>query len=270
MRNECKFSLLLRSFLFVQLICTASFSVAATEPVPVFTEMVETTKLFKMLSFPARVESRVNATVRSEADGIVGEIYKPLGSRVHEGDKIASIKHTDPVYEYAPLTVRAPVSGIVYQVSVTPGSLVNKGDVIAAVTDPEQLRLVIEVAALDVHSIHNGQKGELMVSGVSRPLHATVQGISPAVDPLLGTATCELVIDKADRKIVLPGMVGKVQFQLGSHSAIVLPDNAVIYRGDKTFVRIVELGHAKRVAVTLGERNQGRVEILSGIKKASK
>jgi len=251
------------------ILCLALFGSATADaspaPVPVFTEKVQPGELYSVLSFPARVESRVNAVVRSESDGIVSEIFKPLGSKVQQGEKIASIKHTDPVYEYAPLVVRAPVSGIVYLVSVTPGSLVNKGDAIVSVTDPEQIRLVIEVAALDVHSIHQGLKGEFAVSGIARALHATVQGVSPAVDPMLGTASCELTVDLADRKLIVPGMVGKMQFKLNQHHGIVLPDNAVFYRGDKTFVRVVEDGKAKRVAVSLGERKQGQVEILSGL-----
>jgi multidrug efflux pump subunit AcrA (membrane-fusion protein) len=256
----------------IAILCLVLFGVlfvnaakAAPSPAVVFTEKVKPGDLFNVLSFPARVESKVNAAVRTEADGIVAEIFKPLGSKVQRGDKIASIKHTDPVYEYAPLLVRAPVNGIVYLVSVTPGSLVNKGDIIASVTDPEQIRLAIEVEALDVHAIRQGLKGELLISGISHPLHATVQGISPAVDPMLGTASCELTIDKADRKLVVPGMVGKVEFKLNQHKGIVLADNAVLYRGDKTFVRVVENGVAKRIPVSLGEHKQGQVEILSGL-----
>ncbi len=249
---------------FMALVFLVGRAVAAPSLASVFTETVQHADLYNVLSFPARVESKVNAIVRSESDGIVSSI-KPMGSRVQRGEKIASITHTDPVYEYAPLTVRAPVTGVIYQLTVTPGTLVNKGDALASVTDPSQIRLVIEVAALDMHAIKKGMKGDLTVSGVGKPLRASVQGISPAVDPLTGTAACELTLDKMDLSAVAPGMVGKVQFKLNAHQGIMLADNAVVYRGDKTFVRLVENGKAKKVAVTLGERRQGQVEVLTGL-----
>src|SRR5207253_1515153 len=113
----------------------------------------------------ARVESRVNAIVRSEAAGAVTKIVKPLGSRVRRGETVAIIKHTDPVYEYAPMAVVASVSGVVNEVHVTNGSLVNTGDPIVTVTDPAQLRVVIEVAALDLGMVRSGLKGDLFIPG---------------------------------------------------------------------------------------------------------
>lgn len=239
---------------------------AATAPATVFTAKASPQAIFNILSFPARVESRVNASIKAESDGFVSEIVKPLGSRVRRGDTIAIIKHTDPVYEYAPLNVRASVAGVVNEVNVTPGSLVNKGDTIASVTDPNQIRVIIEVAALDVRSMSRGLTGDLTISGMAQTITTHIHGISPSVDPALGTATCELTISAADQKLVVPGMVGRVQFKVNQRAGFMLPDSAIVYRGDSTFVRLLENGHSKRVAVKLGEKRQGQVEVLTGIK----
>ena len=92
---------------------------AATQsPVTVFTEKAAPHAIFNALTFPARVESKVNAIVRCEADGAVTRILKPLGSRVRRGETVAIIKHTDPVYEFAPLAVVASVSGVVNEVHI--------------------------------------------------------------------------------------------------------------------------------------------------------
>ena len=244
---------------------------AAPAPAPptvasVFVETAKPKTLFRMLTFPARVESRVNAVIRAEADGAVTEILKPLGHTVHRGEPVAIIRHTDPVYEYAPLNVIASVDGVVNDVQVTPGSLVNKGDSIVTVTDPNRLRIMIEVAALDLPYVHAGQTVEFYVSGRAEPFHAHVKGVSPSIDPMLGTASCELGIVSADSHKVLAGMVGKVQFKVNGHDGILLPESAIVYKGDQTFVRTVHDGHAQRIKVTLGDHNQGMVEILSGVK----
>src|SRR6185437_9730544 len=167
--------------LLILLFFAGSAMAAPQPPVSVFTSKAAIQPIYNELTFPARVESRVNAIIRSEAAGAVTQILKPLGSRVRRGETVAIIKHTDPVYEYAPMKVIASVSGVVSEVQVTLGSLVNSGDPIVTLTDPNQLRVVIEVAALDMPAVRAGLKGELVVAGLPLPLVAEVQGVSPSI-----------------------------------------------------------------------------------------
>ncbi len=242
-------------------------AIAAPPPaVTVFTEKVVRQLIYNILTYPARVESRVNAIVRTESDGAVTDILKPLGSRVHRGEVVAVVKHTDPVYQYAPLNVIASVTGVVSVVHITPGSLVNKGDAIVTLTDPNQLRVMIEVPAADINSIHRGLIGDLSVASIPN-LQAEVQGVSPAVDPMLGTASCEMKVSAKAQKKIMPGMVGSIEFQVNQHNGILLPDYAIVYRGENTFVRLVENGVAKRIPVKIGEKRHGQVEVLNGLKE---
>lgn len=236
---------------------------APLPPISVFVGKASIQPIYNVLTFPARVESRVNAIVRSEAAGAVTRILKPLGSHVRRGETLAIIKHTDPVYEYAPMKVIASVSGVVSEVQVTVGSLVNSGDAIVTLTDPHQLRVVIEVAALDLAAVRAGLKGELIVPGLATPLVAEVQGVSPAIDPMLGTAGAELKVQNA--KQIVAGMVGRVQFKVNKRDGFLVPDFAIVYRGDDAFVRLVKDGKAVKVPVKLGERRQGQVEVLKGL-----
>lgn len=246
------------------------FSVAANASAPaavsVFTEKASLKPIFNILSFPARVESQVNAVIRSETEGAVTEIVKPLGSKVRRGETIAIIKHTDPVYVYAPHAVVAPVSGVVNEVLVTKGSLVNKGDAIVNITDPDHLRVMIEVAAPDLRSVRAGLKGELKVPGAGTPLTAEVKGVSPSIDPMLGTAPAELKVGSAEQKQIVAGMVGTVQFKVNQREGFLLPDYAIVYKGDEAFVRLVKDGKSNKVPVKLGEKRQGEVEVLTGLK----
>lgn len=240
---------------------------AVPSAVPVFTQKAIEKPIFNILTYPARVESQVNAVVRSEAEGAVTEIMKPLGSRVRRGEKIAIIKHMDPVYEYAPLAVVAPVSGVVNDVLVTKGSLVNKGDAIVNITDPDHLRVMIDVAAHDLKTVKAGLKGEFTVpGGGAQSLVANVKGVSPSIDPMLGTAPCELRVNEKEQKQIIAGMVGTVQFKVNQRQGFMLPDHAIVYKGDEAFVRLVQEGKSNRVPVKLGEKRQGEVEILSGLK----
>ena len=233
--------------------------------VTVFTEKAAKKSIFNVLTFPARVESKVNAVVRSEAGGAITKIVKPLGAQVQRGETVAIVKHTDPVYEYRPMAVVASVSGVVSDVHITHGSLVNKGDAIVTVTDPQQLRIMVEVTASDLPLVNRGLKGELNIAGLAEPVEAEVQGVSPAIDPMLGTATCELHVLGLAAKRVVAGMVGRVQFKVNQRDGFMLPDYAIVYRGESTFVRLVKDGKSVKIPVQLGERRQGQVEILRGL-----
>jgi multidrug efflux pump subunit AcrA (membrane-fusion protein) len=252
----------------VLLFLCGTLNASTPPPVPlVKTESAKLSNLADNLAYPARVESRVNSMIYSESDGVISKIYAPLGSVIHRGGRLAVIKHTDPVYQYAPMLVVSQVSGIVSQVPVSEGSTVKKGDLIITVTDPAQLRIVIEIAASDFSLFKKGMEGSFAVSDSAEKIKVKVKGISPFVDPSTGTATCELEINQKDSGSLPPGSVGQAYFRVSEHRGFVFPESAVDYRGVDTYLSIVEQGKAKRVLVVLGRRERGNVEILKGIKE---
>ena len=108
--------------------CAAFGDVEQSKPqATVFARTVKSEELFDRLTYPARVTPKVSTTILSETDGIVSKILAPLGQRVRKGQKIMTIRHTDPVYEYAPTPVFAPMSGVVSSVEVTRRHSSRKG-----------------------------------------------------------------------------------------------------------------------------------------------
>jgi len=236
----------------------------------VFVAPVQTTEIFDTLVYPARLIPKINATLLSETDGIVTQIQAPLGRTVRAHQAVLTITNTDPVYNYAPLRVLSPVSGVVSSVEVTEGSRVIRGQKLATITDPNQIRIDIEVTASDLGAIHTDMAGALRIASRVDSIPVTIRGISPFVDPATGTATAELELaDKSSRKtddpLLLPGVVGTVDFRAHDHRGIEIPEYAVIYRGQNPFVRIVENSKAHFLPVTLGVSRHGNIEITKGL-----
>lgn len=221
------------------------------------------------LSYPARMESDVNASIYADADGVVTKIWQPLGQNVKRGQALITIQHTDPIYQYAPMKMSTPVQGVVSSLKVGEGTQVTKGELLATVTDPKRIRIIVEVAAVDMASLKRGSEGEFRVSGREGLIPVKVKGISPFVDPGLGTATAELEVSDASKNslVLTPGLVGQVNFQVNKRSGIVIPDFALVYKGKESFVRILENGKSKKVAIVVGPKARGQVEILSGLKE---
>lgn len=245
---------------------------SAPEPEPmraptVITETLKASPLFDILTYPARIVPKINATLLSEVDGIVLRVFAPLGASVTRNQKVLTIQHTDPVYEYAPVTVTAPVTGIVGQVEVSEGAHVNKGQKLATITDPGKILFQVEVAGFDLPAILSGLHGELKIPGQDKLVTIKVVGVSPFVDPGTGTATAELsLVEKNPKFLLPPGLVGRVSFKVRDHLGLQIPESAIVYKGRETLVRIVENKKSRMVTVRVGQSRRGVVEILDGLK----
>lgn len=235
------------------------------KPAIVFVTPVKKTELFDLLSYPARVEAKINTTVLADADGIISKIHAPLGKKVSRRQRVMTITHTDPVYEYAPVSVTAPVAGIVSLVNVSEGSQVTRGQKLALITDPGKVKLTVEVPAADLPQVSSGMSGEFKVAGSDQKFPVKIRGISPFVDPATGTATAE--IEFATKDAIAPGVVGQVTFKANQHSGISIPEHALVYKGSDPFVRLVQGEKAKWVAVQLGRKQRGHVEIMKGLEE---
>jgi HlyD family secretion protein len=180
------------------------------------------------------------------------------------------IRNTDPIFNFAPMSVSSTVDGVVSKVEVTEGSRVQRGDKLLLVTDPEQVRVAVEVTSLDVGFIKPGLAAELRIPGLDKVLALKVKGISPFVDPATGTASCELELANRTNKKgnVLPplGVIGRVYFRVNIRKGISISDSAITYRGKDPYVRTVVEGKAKLVPVVMGRKEAGFVEILKGLK----
>jgi len=75
---------------------------------------------------------------------------------------------------------------------------------------------------------------------------------------------CEL--EATNAALPLPGSIARVTFKANVRQGISISDTAITYRGKDPFVRVVTNGKAKLVAVVLGRKQAGTVEILKGLK----
>ncbi len=86
----------------------------------------------------------------------------------------------------------------------------------------------------------------------------------PTIDPYTHSFQVEIRVDNPGEKL-RPGMFARVELEFGEMSALVVPALAVLKMqgSDERYVFVEEAGLAKRVSVTLGQRFDDRVEIIS-------
>ncbi|MBC7690844.1 MAG: HlyD family efflux transporter periplasmic adaptor subunit [Methylotenera sp.] len=233
-------------------------------PATVSVIQIKKVELSESLLYPARVVPKVNSVILAETDGVISKIQSPLGQSVSSGARILTISHTDPVYQFAPFRVNSPISGVVSSLEVTEGTQVSKGQRLGAVTDPKKVRFNIEIPASDLAYVSRGMKGVFQIAGRDEVVPVVIRGVSPFVDPATGTASGELEPD-GKSALVSPGLVGQVSFKANLHQGFSIPEHAIIYKGDATFVRLVKDGKTLLTPVKLGRRQRGTFEITGGL-----
>jgi multidrug efflux pump subunit AcrA (membrane-fusion protein) len=241
-------------------------AVSAPSPI-VFVQKAERTELFDVLTYPARVTAKVSAAVLSEVEGVIFKLVTPLGAKVAAGDVLMIVKNTDPVFDYAATQVKAPVAGIVGAAGVTEGSRVTKGQHLVTVTDPSFIKLLIEVSGPDLAEIVPKLPGTVVFPGDEKLFTVKVAGVAGEIDPATGTATAELsfIAHGEDQKRIRPGLLGKASFKVREHWGFEIPESALVYHGEHTFLRFVEDNHVKVKPISIGLIRRGKVEVLKGL-----
>lgn len=280
-----KYKLFIFSFLLVlSLTWNLSNSLAAIEPgaagatkPKVAVNDIKSQKFETKIIYPVKIESKVNASILAEADGVITQLPQ-VGDKLAAKQSIIKIQQQDPVYNFAPFVLKSPVAGYVSEILVTLGSQVSRGQKLMTITDPYQLRLVAEITAADLNIFKPGLTGDLNVPNSSEEMKSVkIAGISPLVNPSTGTSTC--VLEFANEKNptsakkmtqLSPGSVAQVEFKIPSREGIYIPKTAILFKGSTAYVRILENGQAKHQTVKLGEEKEDVVLVLEGLKVSQK
>jgi Cu(I)/Ag(I) efflux system membrane fusion protein len=99
-----------------------------------------------------------------------------------------------------------------------------------------------------------------------------VQSLLPEVNPTTRTRRARMVLLNPKAKLV-PGMLMQMQMQLGSdhaRDALLVPSESLVRTGKRTLVMSVEDGSFRPVEVQVGREQNGRAEILSGLRQGQK
>ncbi len=162
--------------------------------------------------------------------------------------------------------IRATISGVVSSRDIKPGETLTVGQVAFRITETSELIAYLKIPQAELGKFDVGHAATVNV--VSRPgvdFAATIVRISPTIDIDSGTFRATAIIDNSSDDLA-PGMFGRFTVAYEKHTdVLVIPSNALLDEDDETTVYVVRNGEVSRQAVTIGIKQRGRVEILSGL-----
>lgn len=160
----------------------------------------------------------------------------------------------------------APFSGILGLRRVSPGDYVTPGQDLVNLEDIDPLKVDFRIPERFLSSLRTGQEIRVRVDAFpGRTFEGRVYAIDPQIDPGGRSIAIRARIDNPAREL-RPGLFARVRLIVDVRpDALVVPEQAIVPRGESRYVfRIVD-GRAMLTEVRIGQRTGGAVEIVDGL-----
>ena len=159
--------------------------------------------------------------------------------------------------------VKAQFAGVISAKNYEDGEMYT-GAPILTLTQISRLKAIINIPETYFPKVKQGMKVEVesdIYPGTVFP--ATIEIVYPTIDPTSHTFQAKLNIPNSSEKI-RPGMYVRTRLAVGEVDAIVVPYQSVLKLtgSNDRYVFVADGNTARRVAVTLGQRFDDRIEII--------
>jgi membrane fusion protein (multidrug efflux system) len=162
--------------------------------------------------------------------------------------------------------IRAPFPGSVVERNINAGEYVQASTVVATVAQLDPLRLELSVPESAVQEMRPGLVVEFRLAAEENErFSGTVRYIGPSVRRSSRDLLVEAVVDNHERRLI-PGMFATARIHIGDPKRPVVPASAVRDEGSLHHLFVVQGGKLEERLVQLGEKKDGLVAILDGVK----
>jgi membrane fusion protein, heavy metal efflux system len=229
-------------------------------------------ELERVKGLPGVAQREVEQAISDQqtADGALKaarDAVRVFGKTDTEIDQMIASRKIDPA-----LVVRSPITGQITSYNAPPGLLVQPGNPPApyTVSNLSIKWMLADVIESDIALLRLGQTVQVKVMAYpNRVFRGTVTKIYPAVDPNTHRGTVRSEVEDPDDEL-RPGMLANFVIGVdGPKPGVAIPANGVVREPDGTMTVWVttDRRHFEQRVVKTGLRRDGRVQILSGLRR---
>ncbi len=168
--------------------------------------------------------------------------------------------------QLAKTRVTAPIAGVITHLAVNAGEVVGPGSPLAALENMDEVLVQLKLADRDFVKVRRGQPVEATASAFPGEVFAgEVSRLGSAADPVTRTFEVESRLRNPGLRL-RPGLIVSLRIVLGRTGGLAIPTDALIEEaGGRAAVFVARDGAARRREVTLGQRLDREIEVLSGL-----
>ena len=138
---------------------------------------------------------------------------------------------------------------------------------IITLDDLKKIVIDIKIPESYVGILKPGLKAEISSSAfLGKIFKGRVSSISSRIDPSTRSILARISVNNKNFEII-PGQLMTVKIIYNEINQIGVPESAVTIQGNTAFVYIVKNNTAEKRDIKIGNRNFGKVSVLSGIKE---
>ncbi len=165
------------------------------------------------------------------------------------------------------MTIYAPFSGTTGLREVSIGDYVNSGDALVELVDTRQIKADFRVPEVYLSQLKTGQNIRISVDAFpGEQFQGQIYATAPQIDVRGRSLALRALIPNEDSRLK-PGLFARIRLILErKEAALMIPEQAIVPRGKSQLVYKVIDNKISMQAVTLGLRQRGEVEVLSGLK----
>ncbi len=192
------------------------------------------------------------------------ELLEPIkfNTKVKKGDVVAKLNSK---------TIVAPFAGIIGKRGISGSSLGSENTIILTLDDSRKVLCDLKIPEVYAAVIKKDLKLQAKFSAYKdKVFQGKIESVASRVDAQTRSILARAKIDNQNSEII-PGSLLEIEIFYNEKNALSVPDTSIMYEGNKKFIyKIIENNIIKKTEVETGVRNQGNIEILSGLIEGDK
>lgn len=182
---------------------------------------------------------------------------------LRDSTRIAEAAYREAVTMLGYTRITAPFSGLITQKIGNVGDLATPGKPLLYIEEENNLQVLADIPEVMLLRVKIGDKLSVFVPSANLRIEAIVAEVSPVADPSSRSAPIKLHVTYDPR--LRSGQFARVTLALEQAETLTIPSSALIPLGQIERVFVKQDNKASLRLVRSGTRNNGSIEILSGL-----
>ena len=195
-------------------------------------------------------------SIRIKKDNLADSIDFDKYPSVNKDSIIANLKDGEVII--------APFSGKVGKREITPGILGGENSIIATLDDIKILKVDVKLPEKYLSIVKKGLRVEATTGAFPGIYKGTIENISSRIDPTTRSILVQAKIQNPQENLI-PGILLNTKIIFNEKKSLGVPEEALLIQGSDKYIFVIIDNTAQQKKVEIGRRNEGRVEIVSGL-----
>ena len=223
-------------------------------------------KIAEMKNFNQSLESYCTSLPSKTASFKLkkNELLAPIeiNKEVKKGDIIASLQSKK---------ITAPFNGVIGTRGISGSSLGSANTIMLTLDDTKKILCDLSIPEKFSSVLKKGLRVKAKFSAYKgKTYEGKIESVASRVDAQTRSILARAKINNENLEI-LPGSLLEIELLYLEKNNLGIPDTALLMEGNKTFVyKVIENNMIKKIEVETGVRDQGNLEVISGLSQGDK